>query len=444
MDRSVPNKLLDDLSKAAEIVRGHGFIHVFSHYDADGIASAGIIAKTLLREGKEFTATLFTTLDDTSFDHIRNCGAECVIISDLGASYIEELDAMTCDVVVLDHHAVCAEAARICYINPHLHGIDGMKFGCGSTMACLFAIRMDHRNWDLVQIAFAGMYGDRQEMEGLNGFLLDGAVKRGFIKAESGYVVPRGKLTDELYLMTEPYIRGVSGSAEGVASLLKDAGISRDAMGSGLSDSERRRLSSLMVLKLAEQGVAAETMESTSGTRYALKDWSLDSAGLASLFDGCGRNGQMGLGVAVACGDVKSIEAAAEIEKEYRREVVQSAAALDERGLTQMSNVQWFDGTRSGYTGVLCGIAMSYFGDQSKPTFGINSSEEMAKVSGRATGKLLARGVDLSSALREACSSVGGTGGGHRIASGGSFPSGRTRDFIEKLNGIIKSQVSAR
>ncbi|MGE4577539.1 MAG: DHH family phosphoesterase, partial [Candidatus Methanomethylophilaceae archaeon] len=270
------------------------------------------------------------------------------------------------------------------------------------------------------------------------------AVKRGFIKAESGYVVPRGKLTDELYLMTEPYIRGVSGSAEGVASLLKDAGISRDAMGSGLSDSERRRLSSLMVLNLAEQGVAAETMESTSGTRYALKDWSLDSAGLASLFDGCGRNGQMGLGVAVACGDVKSIEAAAEIEKEYRREVVQSAAALDERGLTQMSNVQWFDGTRSGYTGVLCGIAMSYFGDQSKPTFGINSSEEMAKVSGRATGKLLARGVDLSSALREACSSVGGTGGGHRIASGGSFPSGRTRDFIEKLNGIIKSQVSAR
>ncbi|MGE4577301.1 MAG: DHH family phosphoesterase, partial [Candidatus Methanomethylophilaceae archaeon] len=154
MDRSVPNKLLDDLSKAAEIVRGHGFIHVFSHYDADGIASAGIIAKTLLREGKEFTATLFTTLDDTSFDHIRNCGAECVIISDLGASYIEELDAMTCDVVVLDHHAVCAEAARICYINPHLHGIVGMKFGCGSTMACLFAIRMDHRNWDLVQIAF--------------------------------------------------------------------------------------------------------------------------------------------------------------------------------------------------------------------------------------------------------------------------------------------------
>jgi RecJ-like exonuclease len=444
MDHSVPNKLLDELSKAAGIVRGHNFIHVFSHYDADGIASAGIITKTLLREGKEFTATLLTTLDDTAFEQIRNCGAECIIISDLGASYIEELDAISCDVVVLDHHTVCAEASRICYVNPHLYGIDGMKHGCGSTMACLFAIRMDHRNWDLVQVAFAGMYGDRQEMEGLNGFLLDGALKRELIKTETGSVVPRGKLTDELYLSTEPYIRGISGNTEGVAALLKDAGIPRDAVGSGLSDEERRRLSSLIVLKLAEQGVAADTMEVTSGTRYALRDWGLDSAGLASLFDSCGRCGQTGLGVAVACGDRDSIKAAADIEREYRREIVQCATALDGRGLTQMSNIQWFDSTRSGYTGVLCGIAMSYFGDHSKPTFGINSSEETAKVSGRATGKLLAKGADLSSALRDACSAVGGTGGGHRIAGGGSFPSEKTHDFLKKLNDIIGTQVSAR
>jgi RecJ-like exonuclease len=109
-----------------------------------------------------------------------------------------------------------------------------------------------------------------------------------------------------------------------------------------------------------------------------------------------------------------------------------------------MSSVQWFDSTRSGYTGVLCGIAMSYFGDHSKPTFGINSSDETAKVSGRATGKLLAKGADLSSALRDACSAVGGTGGGHRIASGGSFPSARTDDFVKKLNDIVGAQVSAR
>lgn len=33
-----PPKLLSTLSKAAEVVRGHNYIHLYSHWDADGIA----------------------------------------------------------------------------------------------------------------------------------------------------------------------------------------------------------------------------------------------------------------------------------------------------------------------------------------------------------------------------------------------------------------------
>ncbi|MBR4217222.1 MAG: DHH family phosphoesterase, partial [Candidatus Methanomethylophilaceae archaeon] len=86
MDNQVPPKLLTTLSKAADIVRGHDFIQVYSHYDADGVSSAAIIAKTLLRLGKEFRVTLFTTLNDRGIDIIRGCKSECVIITDLGAS----------------------------------------------------------------------------------------------------------------------------------------------------------------------------------------------------------------------------------------------------------------------------------------------------------------------------------------------------------------------
>lgn len=444
MDRSVPNKLLDELSKAADIVRGHNFIHVFSHYDADGLSSAAVIAKTLIRENKEFRTTLLKSLDDITFQEIKNSDAECIIITDLGASYIKELDGLKSDIVVLDHHTVGAKAERICYMNPHLYGIDGMSFGCGSTMACLFAIEMNEKNWDLVQIAFAGIYGDKQIIDGLNGHLLDGAVERGYIKTERGSVVPYGKLTEELFLTTDPYIRGISGNAEGVAKLLTEARIPRDSNSSGLSDIDRRRLSSLIILKLLEQGVSADTIDSVSGVRYSLKDWEFDSAGLASLLDGCGRNELMGLGVAAACGDIESIKIAETTEKEYKRDMISNAVELDGRELTQMSNIQWFDSTRSGYTGVLCGIAMNYFSDQSKPTFGINASEEITKVSGRATGKLLARGVDLSSALCEACSAVGGSGGGHRIASGGSFPSNKKEEFIKKLDEVIGLQINAR
>ena len=45
MDADVlPPKLLTVLHTAAEKVRGHDFIHVFSHYDADGVAAASVLA----------------------------------------------------------------------------------------------------------------------------------------------------------------------------------------------------------------------------------------------------------------------------------------------------------------------------------------------------------------------------------------------------------------
>lgn len=444
MDQGVPPKLFDDLTKAADLVRGHEFIHIFSHYDADGLSSAAILVKTLLREEKEFCVTLLTTLDDETFKEIAESDARCIMIADLGASYIKELDALKADIVVLDHHTVKDKAERISYVNPHLYGIDGMSFGCGSTMACLFAIQMDEGNWDLVQLAFAGMCGDKQEMKLLNSYLLKGGVERGYLEVEEGLIIPFGKLTDELFLTTGPYIRGVSGNAEGVAKLLTDSGISRSAESKDLTEEERRKLSSLIILQLIEQGVSKSTIEDVSGARYLLKDWDVDSSGLASLLDGCGRNMLTGLGVAAACGDEESIKIAKETEKEYRREVVLSAVELDKRGLTAEENIQWFDSSRSGYTGVLCNIAMSYFSDLSKPTFGINSADEISKVSGRATGDLLSKGVDLSIALNEVCEAVGGSGGGHQIASGGSFPSDLKNEFLRRLDTKIGAQFTAK
>ncbi|MCL2318268.1 MAG: DHH family phosphoesterase, partial [Methanomassiliicoccaceae archaeon] len=103
-DTVLPSKLLTTLSHASSTVEKHDFIHIYSHYDADGITSASIVAKALFRAGKEFKVTLFTSLNDANMEIIRRSPAKCIIITDLGASYIEELDALTQDVVVLDHH----------------------------------------------------------------------------------------------------------------------------------------------------------------------------------------------------------------------------------------------------------------------------------------------------------------------------------------------------
>lgn len=446
METTVPTKLLTTLSQAADIVRSHDFIQVFSHYDADGVSSAAIIANALLRAGKEFRVTLFTTLNDFNMGIISRTRADCMIISDLGASYIDQLDELDSEIVVLDHHTVISEAKKVCYANPHLYGIDGMTSGCGATMSLLFAITLDEGNWDLVQLAFAGIAGDRQHINGLSGlntYLLEQGVERGFIEEVPGSLIPAGDLMTELFLITDPYIRGVSGNAEGVSKILEDAGIKHGKSFMDLTEEEKRKLSSLIAVKLTEQGVQLSSMNEVARDRYFLKGMNMDAEVLSSILNGCGRSGVGGMGIAAGMGDKRAMELGAELTRESARLVVENMVALDKKGLNQRKYFQWFDSTDSGFTGMLCGIAMQSIGDSDKPTIGLNQSNDPVNISSRGMWGQLEKGIDLSVAMREACAAVGGSGGGHRIASGGSVPADKVEEFLDILDGIFERQLTS-
>ena len=446
METEVPSKLLTTLSHAADIVRGHDFIQVYSHYDADGVSAASIIAQTLLREGKEFRVTLFTTLNDYNMDIIRGTKTDCIIITDLGASYIEQLDAMSNDIVVLDHHTIISEAKRICYANPHLYGIDGMTSGCGATMALLFSVTMNEKNWDLVQIAFAGIAGDRQHINGLSGlntYLLEEGKKRGYIEEMPGSLIPSGNLMTQLYLSTDPYIRGVSGNEEGVTKLLDDAGIDHGKSYMDLTEDERRRLSSLIALKLTEQGMLEQSMNEIARSRFYLKGMGLDAEYLSSVLNSCGRSGFGGMGISAGMGDAKSVEMGTSLMNESNKEMVINMVELDKKGLNQRKHFQWFDSSDSGFTGMLCGISMQCIGDPNKPTIGMKQSKDPVNLSSRGMWIQLDRGIDLAVAMREACAAVGGEGGGHRIAAGGSIPADKVEAFLDKLDSILEEQLSS-
>ena len=446
METEVPSKLLTTLSHAADIVRGHEFIQVYSHYDADGVSAASIIAQTLLREGKEFRVTLFTTLNDYNMDIIRSTKTDCIIITDLGASYIDQLDAMKNDIVVLDHHTIISEAQRVCYANPHLYGIDGMTSGCGATMALLFAVTMNEANWDLVQVAFAGIAGDRQHINGLSGlnvYLLEEGKKRGFVEEMPGSLIPAGDLMTQLYLTTDPYIRGISGNEDGVAKILDDAGIDHGKSYMDLNEDEKRKLSSLIAVRLTEQGMLESSLNEIARTRYFLTGFKMDAEYLSSVLNSCGRAGFGGMGISAGMGDVKSIELGAKLMNDSNRDVVLNMVELDKKGLNQRNHFQWFDSTDSGFTGMLCGIAMQCIGDPDKPTIGMNQSKDPVNLSSRGMWKQLDRGIDLAVAMREACASVGGEGGGHRIAAGGSIPAEMVESFLENLDSILEKQLSS-
>ena len=445
MDGDVlPSKLLSRLSKAADLVRSHDNVHVFTHYDADGLSSAGILANTLYRADKEFVITTFTTLDEESMQSIRECECDCIIIADLGASYIKEIESLGKDVVVLDHHTLRDDSEKIAYANPHMFGVDGMVGACGATMSFLFSVTYDEKNWDLVQIAFGGIAGDKQHLNGLVGFneyLRIEGEKRGFIKTVSGSLIPSGVLSKSLYIGVEPYIRGVSGNQAAVMKMLADANIPPESQYVVLSEDERRRLSSMIAVRLTEQGVSSATMFELMRARYQLKDWGMDAETFAELLDACGRMKVQGIGVAMCMGSRDDLLKANELRNEYNQSILDAVVALDSKGLEQMENIQYLDSTETGFTGVICGVAMRYFADPEKPTIGINSAEDKVKLSARATHYLLDKGVDLANALYLSAKSVGGEGGGHRIASGGSIKQGTEKEFLKNLDDIIGEQI---
>ena len=189
---------LASVPKAAKIIREtvekDGFIHVFSHLDADGIAAAGIIGKTLFRLDARFRIRVTQWIDEKIIGEIISDKPQLVILTDFGSGYINLLNEKVPDVkvLILDHHQITGNADNdnFVHINPHLHGIDGATDVSGSGVAYFAAKAVSQENMDLAPIALVGALGDMQDKAGqrklhsLNEIIVEDAVNANLIKAE--------------------------------------------------------------------------------------------------------------------------------------------------------------------------------------------------------------------------------------------------------------------
>jgi RecJ-like exonuclease len=225
--------------------------------------------------------------------------------------------------------------------------------------------------------------------------------------------------------------------------MLDDAGIDHGKSYMDLTDEEKRRLSSLIAIKLTEQGMLEQSMNEIARSRYYLTGFKMDAEYLSSVLNSCGRSGFGGIGISAGMGDTKSIEMGAKLMTDSGKDVVVNMLDLDQKGLNQRKHFQWFDSSDSGFTGMLCGISMQCIGDPNKPTIGMNRSKEPVNLSSRGMWVQLEKGIDLAVAMREACAFVGGEGGGHRIAAGGSIPGEMVDQFLDKLDSILEEQLSS-
>lgn len=442
-----PHDLLERARKAVDLVDGVSRVRLFCHYDPDGTTSASILARALMRRGKRIHASMAHALDSTSAERLKEEQNELLIVSDMGSAHLDLLEALPYPVVVLDHHKPIRDSDRIAHVNPHLAGVDGAREACGATTTWLFTLVLDEANWDLAGTAIVGAISDKQALGGfvgLNAALVSEAVERGVVVVERRVALRDLPLAKAIASSVSPYFRGLSGRTSEAESFLRAAGFDPQENLRTMDAAARRRLTSVLATRLVEQGASPEALEAITEDRYWIERDQMYAQDLEAYVNSCDRLGQEGLGMAVCLGDREALSKAEVLLEEYTSRLLGYLASLETSGLFPKKHIQFFYCDDASLTGSVAGTGMQFFFDQSKPALGLSVTEGQTKVSARGTRALIARGLDLAAALREAASAAGGNGGGHDIASGATVPKGKEERFLTQVDEIVGGQLAPK
>ncbi|RLG36188.1 phosphoesterase [Methanosarcinales archaeon] len=449
-----------ELERAAEVIKKHDYARVVSHYDADGITAAGIICNALIRRGIQFHATIISKLDRYS---VQEMNEELIIIADMGTAQMNLILKFLKekDVVILDHHTHAASSLKssssTILINPNrLSSKSEERLGgelCAAGLSYLVARLLgsdDERgNVDLAGLAIAGTLGDKLPLDrGINRLILDEAIKEGVVTPRKGLKLGDGKVRDLILLSTDPYIP-LAGKTEQVDRFLNKVGIEGEKRLEELGEEDVKRLSSAL-LSIARESNTELREEALIGTSYLLNlEVEKNVLDFMRMVDACGRFGKAGMGIGLCLREEKLVEEAKSLYMMFQNKLVSELNRIEvakEGGMKELPNVYYLYVQEKGITGVLAGIIAEYI-NTSKPVIVLNRKNGAnehgdTKISARCSKKLLReKGIDLSKALEQAASEVGGYGGGHPVASGASIPEGMEERFIAAVDRIIGEQI---
>ncbi|MEM1563122.1 MAG: DHH family phosphoesterase [Candidatus Bathyarchaeia archaeon] len=468
-------KFFGSISDAAktilEVVKEDGFIHVFSHLDADGVAAAGIIGKALYRLDARFRIRITQWVDEKLVAEILQDKPQMVIFTDLGSDYANLLRQKTRDirVVVLDHHQLGGDLSNdFPCVNPHLFGIDGARDISSAGVAYFVAKAIDKVNMDLAPIAVVGALGDLQDkydqrmLGGLNEKIVEDAKSQGLLTVEKDLIF-FGRETRPIHKTlastTNPFIPGISGEEDKSLAFLASIDIKpkygdkwralRD-----LSEDEKRRLCSALAEYMLSRGLHYE-ISNLIGHVYTLskeEPWTplRDGREFAVLLNAVGRMDKPGVGVAVCMGDRGlALEEASKILEDYRRTINRYLGWIMEKPerIREMENIYVVYGEDfidDKIVGAISSILTTSLPNPEKPLIAYADVKEegLVKVSARTIDATTYKGVNLGEVMKIAAEKCLGKGGGHNVAAGAQIPIENVETFMRLVNELVGKQLA--
>ena len=453
-----------------ETVKEDGLIHVFSHLDADGVAAAGIIGKTLFRLDAKFRIQITQWIDEKIVGEILSDKPQVIVFTDFGSGYIDLLNEKLADfkIIILDHHQIIGkESANVVHVNPHLHGIDGARDISGSGVAYFVAKAVDKDNISLAPIAVVGALGDLQDkydqrkLGGVNEKIVEDATNAGLLTVEKDLIF-FGRETRPIHRTlastTNPFIPGISGEEDKSLAFLVSLDIKprhgekwralRD-----LSDEEKKKLCSALADYLLSKGLRYE-VTNLIGHVYILnreEPWTplRDAREFAVLLNATGRMDKPSLGVSICMGDrFSALEEANKVLEEYRRTISKYLGWVMEKPerMKELENIYVVYGENfigDKIVGAISSILSTSLPNPEKPLIAYANVEEegLAKFSARTIDTLTNKGVNLGEVMQVAAEKCQGKGGGHNVAAGAQVPIEKISAFIEIVNELVGKQL---
>jgi RecJ-like exonuclease len=469
------DRFLASAAEASKIIletnKKDGFIHVFSHLDADGVAAAGVMGKTLFRLDAKFRIRITQQLDEKIIGEIVNDKPALVILTDFGSGYLDLLNEKIPQfkALILDHHQVNGESTNQNFfqVNPHMFGIDGASDVSGSGVAYFVSKAVNATNVDLAPVALVGALGDMQDkydqrkLCSLNEIIVDDAVAAGLLKVEKDLTF-FGRETRPIHKMlattTNPFIPGLSGEEDKALAFLASLDIpikqgDRWRSLCDLTDNERKKLCSALADHLLSKGLHME-VENLIGYVYVLTKEEpntalRDAREFAVVLNSTGRMDRPSLGIAICMGDRKAaLEEANKILDEYRKNINKYLGWVAEKPerMREFQNIYVIYGEdfiNEKIIGTVSSIIVSGLANNEKPliAFANVEKENIAKFSARTTEAAIRKGVNLGEVMRLASEANGGKGGGHNIAAGAQAPLDKIESFVKTVDELVGKQL---
>ena len=439
---------------------------IVTHYDADGLAAASIIARSLMKIERPFAIRVVDQLDEETLVSLPK--GDYYIFVDLGSSAVETIaDKGLLPASVIDHHEPLRSSEvvneKLRELNPHFFGFNGGKDVSASGLAYLVSKNMNTVDREVAYLAMAGAIGDRQESAqgfvGLNKLIVQDAIERGWVRRFTGlrlYGVPRQPLVKSLMYTVDPLLPGLTYDEVASQRFLESIGIAlKRSDGSlttykDLSADEVSRLATALIKHLLMKGFSPQSANALFGLIYEFLYEPEDSPlryahEYAQTLNACGRLKKHGVGLAIGLGDRGKILSQAEaISLEYKRRLAQYLSLLrsDPSYMRTLNNVQVMDMRNvvdERVLGAITSIAISsYMCDLSKPLISVTySTKGKVKVSARMHETLSKRGINLGAIIKKAAEQVGGSGGGHESAAGAIIPLESLDDFVKTVDLLI-------